>query len=128
MGSVKDTKVDLKSLWSKQCPPNQALLFVHDFIILRLTIPQISEPDLDTLEPTIGNVRKWVRFEHGIEVSKSSVCSVRDKCGFKDLSRGSARIIPQLKSRKELAILDAFKAMGILPSQIESPTRKEKEC
>lgn len=130
LDSVSTTirQVDLNSLWSKQCPPNQALLFVHDFIILRLTIPQISEPDLDTLEPTIGNVRKWVRFEHGIKVSKSSVCSVRDKCGCKDLSRGSARIIPQLKSRKELAILDAFKAMGILPSQIESPTRKEKEC
>ena len=89
-----------------------------------MTIPEIQEPDLDTLKPTIGNVRKWIKFEYGFNVSKSSVCAVRDKCGCVDLSRGAAKVIPELKSRKELAVLDAFKAMGILTPDPQHAEKK----
>lgn len=106
--------VDSTELWSKPCPSSTTVKTDNNYIILHLEIPAIEEPDLDTLKPSIGNIRKWVKFEHGIDISKSTVCAVRDKCGADNLEKGSAKITPELKSRKELAVLDAFKAMGIL--------------
>ncbi|MBR1876408.1 MAG: hypothetical protein IJ805_04805 [Lachnospiraceae bacterium] len=73
-----------------------------------------SEKWQNTYQLSIGGVRKWVKMRYGFENSKSSVCSVRDKCGAGKLEPGAAKIVPKLKSKKELAVLEAFKALGFI--------------
>ncbi|MCR5232540.1 MAG: hypothetical protein K6E53_01335 [Lachnospiraceae bacterium] len=58
---------------------------------------------------SIGGIRKWVKKEYGLDISKSSVCSVRDKCGATDLKAGAATVVPKLKTAKEQAVLEAFR-------------------
>ena len=70
--------------------------------------------DEDPYPLTIGGIRRYVRDEYGIEVSNGSVCSVRDKCGADELGYGTAKVVPKLKSRKELAVYEAFKALGVV--------------
>ena len=77
-----------------------------------------SEKWQNTIQLSIGGVRKWVKRSYGLDISKSSVCSVRDKCGADKLEPGAAKIVPKLKSKKELAVLEAFKALGFI-SEIE---------
>ena len=63
---------------------------------------------------TIGGIRRYVRDEYGVEVSKSSVCAVRDKCGASEIGLGTAKVVPELRSRKELVVYEAFKALGVV--------------
>lgn len=78
-----------------------------------------SEKWRNTYSLSIGGVRKWVKRTYGIDISKSSVCSVRDKCGADKLEVGAAKIVPKLKSKKELAVLEAFKALGFITEKEE---------
>ena len=64
-----------------------------------------SEKWKNTIQLSIGGVRKWVKRAYGLDISKSSVCSVRDKCGADKLEIGAGKIVPSLKSKKELAVL-----------------------
>ena len=77
-----------------------------------------SEKWQNTYSLSIGGVRKWVKKSYGLDISKSSVCSVRDKCGADKLEVGAAKIVPKLKSKKELAVLEAFKACSFLYTAI----------
>ena len=70
--------------------------------------------DEDPYPLTIGGVRRYVRDEYGIEVSNGSVCSVRDKCKADKIGLGTAKVVPELKSERELAIYEAFKALGMV--------------
>ncbi len=70
--------------------------------------------DIEPYPLTIGGVRRYVRDEYGIEVSKSSVCAVRDKCGADKIGSGTAKVVPELKSKKELAVYEAFVALGMV--------------
>ncbi len=78
-----------------------------------------SEKWQNSYQLSIGGVRKWVKKRYGLEISKSSVCSVRDKCGDDKLEVGAAKIVPKLKSKKELAVLEAFKALGFITEKEE---------
>ena len=78
-----------------------------------------SEKWQNTIQLSIGGVRKWVKKSYGLDISKSSVCSVRDKCGADKLEPGAAKIVPKLKSKKELAVLEAFKALGFISEKEE---------
>ena len=78
-----------------------------------------SEKWQNSYQLSIGGVRKWVKKRYGLEISKSSVCSVRDKCGADKLEVGAAKIVPKLKSKKELAVLEAFKALGFITEKEE---------
>ena len=78
-----------------------------------------SEKRQNSYPLSIGGVRKWVKRSYGIEISKSSVCSVRDKCGADKLEIGAGKIVPKLKSKKELAVLEAFKALGFMSEKEE---------
>ena len=73
-----------------------------------------SEKWKNTYQLSIGGVRKWDKMRYGIEISKSSVCAVRDKCGTSELKVGAGKIVPKLKSKKELAVLDAFRHFGMI--------------
>jgi len=73
----------------------------------------------NTYPLSIGGVRKWVKKSYGLDISKSSVCSVRAKCGADKLEIGAGKIVPNLKSKKELAVLEAFKFMGLFESSEE---------
>ncbi len=75
---------------------------------------ELKNEDIDSFPLTIGGVRKWVKKVYGLEISKSSVCSVRDKCGADKLEEGAAKVIPLLKSEKEQAVLEAFKTLGFI--------------
>ena len=75
-----------------------------------------SEYWKDCYQLSIGGVRKWVKKAYGIDISKSSVCAVRDKCGADRLEIGAGKLVPKLKSKKELAVLEAFKALGFIAS------------
>ena len=68
----------------------------------------------DDFPLSIDGVRKWVRAEFGIHISKSSVYAVRNKCGADKLEVGSGKVMPVLKSEKEKAVLEAFKALGLI--------------
>lgn len=72
------------------------------------------DEDIDPYPLTIGGVRRYVRDWYGIEVSKGSVCSVRDKCGADKIGYGTAKVVPELKSKKELAVYEALKALGMV--------------
>ena len=63
---------------------------------------------------TIGGIQRWISDEYNMEVSKSSICAVRDKCGVDRLEVGAAKSIPNLKSEKEKIVFEAFKAFGIV--------------
>ena len=76
----------------------------------------------NTYSLSIGGVRKWVKKFYGLDISKSSVCSVRDKCGADKLEPGAAKIVPKLKSKKELAVLEAFKVLGFIAEKEEQGT------
>ena len=73
----------------------------------------------NTYPLSIGGVRKWVKKSYGLDISKSIVCSVRDKCGADKLEPGAAKTVPKLKSKKELAVLEAFKALGFITEKEE---------
>ncbi len=75
--------------------------------------------DKDDFPLSIDGVRKWVQSEFGIHISKSSVCAVRDKCGADKLEVGAGRYIPELKSDKEKAVLEAFKVLGLVTNNDE---------
>ncbi len=77
-----------------------------------------SEKWQNSYQLSIGGVRKWVKRSYGLDISKSSVCSVRDKCGADKLELGAGKIVPKLKSKKELAVLEVLKALGFM-SEIE---------
>ena len=70
--------------------------------------------DEDPYPLTIGGVRRYVRDEYGIEASKSSICAVRDKCGANEIGYRTAKVVPELKSKKELAVYEAFVALGMV--------------
>ena len=70
------------------------------------------EEEAEEYPLSINGVRKWVRTEFGISVSKSSVCAVRDKCGADRLEKGVGKKVPRLKSKKVQAVLEAFKKLG----------------
>ena len=78
-----------------------------------------SEKWQNTYSLSIGGVRKWVKKRYGLEISKSSVCSVRDKCGADKLEPGAANVVPKLKSKKELAVLEAFRVLGFFVGKEE---------
>ena len=78
-----------------------------------------SEKWQNSYQLSIGGVRKWVKRRYGIDISKSSVCSVRDKCRADKLEPGAAKIVPKLKSKKELALLEAFKVLGFITEKEE---------
>ena len=78
-----------------------------------------SEKWQNSYQLSIGDVRKWVKRSYGLDISKSSVCSVRDKCGADKLELGAGKIVPKLKSKKELAVLEAFKALGFIANTEE---------
>ena len=78
-----------------------------------------SEKRQNSYPLSIGGVRRWVKRSYGLDISKSSVCSVRDKCGADKLEIGAGKIVPKLKSKKELAVLEAFKALGFISSKEE---------
>lgn len=78
-----------------------------------------SEKWQNTIQLSIGGVRKWVKKSYGLDISKSSVCSVRDKCGADKLEIGAGKMVPKLKSKKELAVLEAFKALGFISEKEE---------
>lgn len=80
---------------------------------------ELEKDDTEYYPLTIGGVRRWVKKEYGLDISKSSVCAVRDKCGAEKLEIGAGKIIPKLKSDKELAVLEAFKAMGFISEDDE---------
>lgn len=65
-----------------------------------------SEKRQNSYPLSIGGVRKWVKKSYGLDISKSSVCSVRDKCGADKLEPGAAKIIPCLKTKKGIAVLE----------------------
>ena len=81
-----------------------------------------SEKWQNSYQLSIGGVRKWVKRSYGLDISKSSVCSVRDKCGADKLEIGAGKIVPSLKSKKKLAVLEAFKALGFLEGKEEQGT------
>lgn len=81
-----------------------------------------SEKRQNSYPLSIGGVRKWVKRSYGLEISKSSVCSVRDKCGADKLEIGAGKIVPKLKSKKELAVLEAFKTLGLFTEKEEQGT------
>ncbi|MCR4785671.1 MAG: hypothetical protein K5847_03345 [Lachnospiraceae bacterium] len=76
---------------------------------------ELVKDDIEYFPLTIGGVRKLVKKEYGLDISKSSVCAVRDKCGADTLEQGAGKIIPKLKSEKELAVLEAFKTLDFFP-------------
>ena len=78
-----------------------------------------SEKWQNSYQLSIGGVRKRVKRSYGFDISKSSVCSVRDKCGADKLEIGAGKIVPKLKSKKELAVLEAFKALGFTSEKEE---------
>lgn len=73
-----------------------------------------SEKWQNSCQLSIGGIIKWVKKVYGLEISKSSVCSVRDKCGASELKVGVAKTIPRLKTEKERAVLAAFKHFGMI--------------
>lgn len=79
----------------------------------------MSEKWQNSYDLSIGGVRKWVKRAYGLDISKSSVCAVRDKCGADKLEIGAGKTVPQLKSKKEQAVLEAFIAMGFISSNEE---------
>ena len=81
-------------------------------------VVELEKDDTDYFPLTIGGIRRWVKKEYALDISKSSVCAVRDKCGADRLEVGAGKIIPKLKSDKELAVLEAFKALGLLSEDI----------
>ena len=91
------------------------------YLICGIRNPYEAEPEKwqNTIQLSIGGVRKWVKKSYGMDISKSSVCSVRDKCGADKLEPGAAKIVPKLKSKKELAVLEAFKALGFIANTEE---------
>ena len=52
-------------------------------------------------------------FGHGFD-SRLLHYTVRDKCGMSELKVGAGKIVPKLKSKKELAVLDAFRHFGMI--------------
>ncbi|MBP5385109.1 MAG: hypothetical protein J6Y57_09080 [Lachnospiraceae bacterium] len=78
-----------------------------------------SEKWQNTYQLSIGGVRKWVKRSYGLDISKSSVFSVRDKCGADKLEPGAAKIVPCLKTKKEIAVLEAIKALGFIANTEE---------
>ena len=47
---------------------------------------------------------------------------LRDKCGADKLEPGAANVVPKLKSKKELAVLEAFNALGFFAGKEEQGT------
>lgn len=80
---------------------------------------ELEKDDTEYYPLTIGGVRKWVKKEYGLDISKSSVCAVRDKCGAEKLEVGAGKVIPKLKSDKEMAVFHAFKVMGMFSEDDE---------
>ena len=80
---------------------------------------ELEKDDTEYYSLTIGGVCRCVKKEYGLDISKSSVCAVRDKCGADKLEVGAAKIVPKLKSKKELAVLEAFKALGFIANTEE---------
>ena len=78
-----------------------------------------SEKWQNSCRLSIGGVIKWVKKTYGLDISKSSVCSVRDKCGADKLEIGAGKLIPDLNSKKEMAVLEAFKALGFIANNEE---------
>ena len=66
-------------------------------------------------ELSFGTIQNWVRDAFGLEISKSSITQVKDKCNIKSLEEpGSGVVIPALKTDKEKAVLEAFRHFHIV--------------
>ena len=63
---------------------------------------------------TFGGIHNYILDEYKLDVSKSSIAAVKVKCGADKLEIGAGKVIPKLKSEKEIAVLEAFKAFGIV--------------
>ena len=101
--------------------PDVAIWKTRIYLICEFRNPfdEMSEYWQNSFNLSIGGVRKWVKKQYGFSISKSTVCSVRDKCGVDKLELGAAKSIPKLKSKKELAVLEAFKALGLISEKLK---------
>ncbi len=106
--------VPLHERYTNTCPSVDFSAFRNVFgITVYMKDFDFSEAE-DPYPLTLGGVRRYVLNEYGIEVSNSSICSVRDKCGASEIGSGTAKVVPELKSKKELAVYEAFKALGVV--------------
>ncbi len=63
---------------------------------------------------TFAMLQQWIEETHGMTVSKSSITQVKNKCGIEKLAYGmKATIIPELKTKKENLVYEAFKHFGL---------------
>lgn len=69
-------------------------------------------------KPTYGNVKKWIKEKHGLNVSSLYIGQVKDKIELekrKNYNTGSGEgRVPKCPSEKEEAIMDAFRYFGLI--------------
>ena len=72
-----------------------------------------SDPDCP---PTYAAIQKWIEDNYGVKVNKSSVTTVKDKCGSLklDFNAGKEPDSGIIKTAKEKLILEAFRAFGVV--------------
>lgn len=73
---------------------------------------------IPTEKPTYGNIKKWIKDIHGMNVSSLYIAQIKDKCGIKErenynLGEGKSRELVCPKEKEE-AIMDAFKHFGLI--------------
>ena len=65
---------------------------------------------------TFRGIQDWIKKEYGISVSKSSITMVKDKCNIDKIDFKAGKEPPPgiIRTDKEKAVLEAFKALGII--------------
>ena len=81
-------------------------------IIIELSQP----PRTKEYALTFGGIIHWVYDHYGVQISRSTITQVRNKCGLNSLeTKGEKEIVlPNLKSEKEKMVIEAFKNLGIV--------------
>ncbi len=65
---------------------------------------------------TFNKIQKWIKDNHNITVSKSSITMVKNKCNIckLDFKAGKEPADNSIKTKKEQLVLAAFKAFDII--------------
>lgn len=114
---VRLPSTPLESKRSNTVPISKIAVFKSAFGIVLDTNEYDTLPEDQTdYSFTFTGIQKWIKDNLDMNVSKSSITMVKDKCKI-DKIDFKAGIEPEpgiIKTNKEKAVLEAFRALGIV--------------
>ena len=114
---VRLPSTPLKSKRSNTVQLSSIAVYKNEFgIVLDTSGYDAWQVDPDEYPLTYGGIQQWIEDNHNVKVSKGSITMVKNKCNVSKIGikAGKEPDTNIIKTEKEILVLEAFKALGIV--------------